>query len=176
VRRTALVGAAIALAGCGTNHTTTTPTTAPPPPTIKLSSPAFADGGAIPARYACPRNVSVPLRWSGVPAGTRELALEMIDIDAPGGPFLHWALAGIQPHATSLGAGDSVHPGAVAARNSFGRIGYGGPCPPPGNAHRYVVTLLALGARSDLRQGFSPGALRSLHALARGRLTGTYRR
>jgi Raf kinase inhibitor-like YbhB/YbcL family protein len=175
VRRTALLGAAIALAGCGANHATTTATTKAPPATIRLSSPAFADGGAIPARYACPRNVSVPLRWSDVPAGTRELALEMIDIDAPGGPFLHWGLAGIQPHTTSLGAGDSVSAGAVA-RNSFGRVGYGGPCPPAGGAHRYVITLIALPARSGLRQGFSLGALQSLRALASGKLTGTYRR
>jgi Raf kinase inhibitor-like YbhB/YbcL family protein len=176
VRRSAALGAALALAGCGSNHATTTASSKATPPTIKLSSPAFSGGGAIPKRFACPRNVSIPLRWSGVPAGTRELALEMIDIDAPGGAFVHWALAGISPAPRALAAGRSVPAGAVAARNSFGRVGYGGPCPPSGEAHRYVITLFALPKRSGLRPGFSPGALQSLNALARGELTGTYRR
>ena len=171
-----LVGAAMALAGCGASHATKTPTTKPPPGRIKLSSPAFADGGTIPKRYACPRNVSPPLRWSGVPAGTRELALEMIDVDAPGGAFVHWAVAGIPPRTTGIAPGGAVPAGAVVGRNDFGKIGYGGPCPPAGNAHRYVLTLLALPARSALRPGFSLGALRSLRALSRGELTGAYRR
>lgn len=172
----ALLGAAVAVAGCGATHATTTAATHTPHPTIKLSSPAFADGAPIPKQFACPRNVSIPLGWSGVPGGTQELALEMIDIDAPGGAFVHWALAGISPGTRALAAGDSVPGGAVAGRDSFGRVGYGGPCPPAGSPHRYVITLLALPARSNLRPGFSPGALKSLHALASGELTGTYRR
>lgn len=176
MRRTALLGAAMALAGCGASHTTTTAAGKAPSRTIRLSSTAFADGGTIPKRFACPRNVSIPLRWSGVPAGTQELALKMIDIDAPGGAFVHWALAGIPPGTRALTAGASLPTGAVAARNSFGRVGYGGPCPPPGEVHRYVITFLALPARSALRPGFSPGALKSLRALASGKLTGTYRR
>jgi Raf kinase inhibitor-like YbhB/YbcL family protein len=175
VRRIALLGATLALAGCGANHASTTATRKSPAPTIRLSSPAFADGGTIPKQFSCPRNLSIPLRWSGVPAGTRELALTMIDVDAPGGAFVHWALAGISPGTSALAAGDSVPAGAVAARNSFGHVGYGGPCPPPGEAHRYVITLLGLSERSALRPGFSPGALKSFHALASGELTGTYR-
>jgi Raf kinase inhibitor-like YbhB/YbcL family protein len=100
----------------------------------------------------------------------------MIDIDAPGGTFLHWGLAGIPPRTTSIAAGAAVPTGAVAARNDFAKVGYGGPCPPAGSPHRYVITLLALPARSGLRPGFSLGALRSLRALARGELMGTYRR
>jgi Raf kinase inhibitor-like YbhB/YbcL family protein len=144
--------------------------------TIKLSSPAFASGAAIPKRYACPHNLSLPLRWSGVPAGTRELALEMIDVNAPGGAFVHWALAGISPSAHAIATGDAVPLRAVAARNSFGHVGYGGPCPPPGKPHRYVITLLALRTRSGLRPGFSIGALSPSRATARGELTGLYGR
>jgi Raf kinase inhibitor-like YbhB/YbcL family protein len=176
VRRTVLLGAAVALAGCGANHAAPSAATKAPPPTIKLASPAFADGGTIPKRYACPRNLSIPLRWSRVPAGTHELALKMIDIDAPGGAFVHWALAGISPGTSAVAAGDPIPPGAVAARNSFGGVGYGGPCPPAGHPHRYVITLLALPARSGLRPGFSLGALQSSRALASGELMGTYRR
>ena len=176
MRRAALLGAAIAVAGCGSKHAATTATTPAPPATIKLSSPAFTGGGAIPKRYACPRNVSLPLRWSGVPADTRELALEMIDVDAPGGSFLHWALAGVPSQTTSIAAGDPVPAGAVAARNDFGNVGYGGPCPPAGKPHRYVIRLLALAARSGLKPGFSLGALQSLRVLASGELTGIYRR
>ena len=175
MRRVALLGAALAVAGCGAKHATTTTATTPAT-TIKLSSLAFAAGGTIPKAYACPRNISPPLRWTGVPAGSRELALEMVDIDAPGGPFVHWALATISPASTSLAAGEAIPAGAVAARNDFGNVGYGGPCPPPGKAHRYVITLLALRAPSGLRPGFSAGALPSSRAIARGELTGTYRR
>lgn len=177
MRRLALAGAALALAGCGGSHASSTNTTTPgPPSTIKLSSPALGPGATIPRRYACPRNVSLPLRWTGVPSGTRELALEMIDVDAPGGGFLHWALAGLAPQTMSIAAGDAVPAGAVAAHNDFGNVGYGGPCPPAGKPHRYLITLLALPARSGLRPGFSLDALRSLRVLARGELTGLYRR
>lgn len=176
MRGAALLGVAVALAGCGATHARTTGTTAAPRATIELSSPAFTAGGTIPKAYTCPRNVSPPLRWSGVPAGTRELALEMVDIDAPGGAFVHWALAGIAPGSSGIAAGDAVPPGAVAGRNSFGRIGYGAPCPPAGKPHRYVITLLALSRRSGLKPGFSAGDLGSSRALAHGALTGTYGR
>ena len=176
MRRTALLGAVLAVAGCGAKQATTTAATPAAPATIKVSSPAFAAGGTIPKQYACPSNVSLPLRWSGLPAGTGELALEMIDIDAPGGGFVHWALAGISPSTRGIAAGDPIPGGAVAGRNSFGHVGYSGPCPPPGQAHRYVITLFALPSPSALRPGFSPGALKSSRAMARGELTGIYRR
>jgi Raf kinase inhibitor-like YbhB/YbcL family protein len=175
----ALLGAALALAGCGGSNarTATTPITARTAPvTIKLSSPAFRAGGTIPTRYACPGNTSPPLRWSGIPAGTRELALEMIDIDAPGGPFVHWALARIAPTSVGLRAGESAPPGALVGRNSAGAIGYYGPCPPPGKAHRYVITLLALKEASGLKPAFAAGALPTSRALAIAQLTGTYAR
>jgi Raf kinase inhibitor-like YbhB/YbcL family protein len=173
VKRLARVATALALAGCGATHATTTTNA---PAAITLSSPAFAAGGTIPKQFACPRNTSPPLRWTGVPAGTRELTLRMIDVDAPGGQFVHWMLAGISPTTRSIAPGDAIPAGAVAGRNDFGNVGYGGPCPPPGNTHRYVITLAALRAPSGLQPGFSLGALRSLRVFAAGELTGSYRR
>jgi Raf kinase inhibitor-like YbhB/YbcL family protein len=148
------------------------------PASIKLSSAAFVAGGSIPALYTCGgRDISPPLRWSAAPSGARELGLELIDLDAPGGPFVHWALARIPSRVTSLAAGESVPPGAVARRNSFGKIGYGGPCPPPGaRPHRYVFTLLALRSPSGLSQGFGTDALPASRALALGEVEATYGR
>ena len=148
------------------------------PASITLSSPAFAAGSTIPSLYTCSgRDISPPLRWSGVPAGTRELALELIDPDAPGGPFLHWALARIPPTVRTLAAGESTPPGSVAGTNSFGRIGYGGPCPPPGaKAHRYVFVLLALRSPAEVSRGFGAGAVPVSRATALGELQATFGR
>lgn len=144
---------------------------------IKLSSPAFSAGSKIPALYTCNgRDVSPPLRWSGVPAGTRELAVELIDRDAPGGAFIHWALAGIAPSISALRTGEAVPPGAIPGRNGFGKDGYGGPCPPSGPAHRYLFVLIALGSRSGLTPGFSVASLPVSGALALGELGATYAR
>ena len=95
----------------------------------------------------------------------------MRDPDAPGGPFIHWAVAGIPPTSTRLPARK-----VVLGRNSFGANAYGGPCPPNGSpAHHYVLTLSALASPSDLRTGFSPDQLRA-RALAIATLIGTYAR
>jgi Raf kinase inhibitor-like YbhB/YbcL family protein len=148
------------------------------PTSIKLSSSAFTSRGTIPTQFTCSgRDISPPLRWSGVPGGARELALELIDLDAPGGPFVHWSLARISPSVTSLSAGEATPPGAVAGRNSFGKIGYGGPCPPSGaEPHRYVFVLLALRSPSGLSLGFGAGALPASLALAVGELQAFFSR
>ncbi len=141
-----------------------------------LSSPAFAAGAPIPAAYTCDSiGVSPPLQISGVPPGTRELVLVMRDPDAPGGNFVHWALAGISPSTTSLPSGGV--PGLVApGRNSFGTLGYRGPCPPRGGAaHHYVLTLSALTSASGLRTGFQADQLSS-PAVGIATLIGTYAR
>lgn len=190
-----IAGSLLLLAGCGGGGSSTTSGASSPQPgpartvttpirvgsapaSIRLSSPAFAAGGTIPAVYTCSgRGISPPLRWSGVPAGTREQALELIDPDAPGGPFLHWALARIPPTVRTLAAGESVPPGAVAGTNSFGKVGYGGPCPPPGaSPHRYVFVLLALRSPSSLTPGFGAGAVPVSRALAIGQLQATFGR
>jgi Raf kinase inhibitor-like YbhB/YbcL family protein len=107
-----------------------------------LASPAFHAGGTIPRQYTCDgRDVSPPLRWAASPSGTRSFSLTVTDLDAHG--FVHWRLRGIPAKTHGLAAGSHV---GVAAVNSFGHRGYGGPCPPKGKgAHRYLFTLRALG-------------------------------
>jgi Raf kinase inhibitor-like YbhB/YbcL family protein len=166
VRRAALVaGVGLLLAACGGSSAprprpetvTVTPTT----PKIRITSPAFASGGPIPRQYTCDgRDVSLPLRWSDVPAKATELLLTMVDPDAPGGLFIHWAMRfPATVHALATG---QVPAGARVSRNGFGKTGYGGPCPPRGApAHHYVINMTAVAGRS---------------IVATGTLTGTYAR
>lgn len=139
---------------------------------IRLSSPAFRAGGTIPPAYTCEgADTPLPLRWSGVPKQAHELVLVMRDPDAPGGNFVHWAVAGIPPAATGLPAS-----GTIEGRNGYGTVGYRGPCPPRGaRPHSYVITLSALAGLSGLRTGFSADQLRTA-ALGLGILIGTYGR
>ena len=146
------------------------------PRRIRLSSPAFPNGGTIPSRYTCAgADVSPPLHWSGVPAAAKELALVMIDPNAPGGPFIHWLAAGIPPTDRGLAA-HLGRVGAVPGRNDFGKLYYRGPCPRPGHPHHYVIELLALRAPSGLTPGFRIAALMRLRPLAAGVLVGLFGR
>ncbi|HXF69207.1 MAG TPA: YbhB/YbcL family Raf kinase inhibitor-like protein [Thermoflexus sp.] len=153
-------------------------------PDLRLRSPAFAEGEIIPREYTCDgADRSPPLRWDPPPPGTRSLVLIMDDPDAPGGRFIHWVLYEIPPQRTELPEGLPVEPNipgiGLQGYNDFGRIGYGGPCPPAGPAHRYRFTLYAL----QIILGFPPEARPSEveamlpgHILAIGRLTGRYGR
>ncbi len=176
----AVLAGAAALAGCGSTAQRSVSSSATPPvrlvASLRLRSPGFTPRGAIPREYTCGgRDVSPPLRFSGVPTGTRELVLVMRDPDAPGGDFVHWAVAGIPPSAGGFGVG-SVPAGSVQGRNSFGTIGYRGPCPPSGaRPHEYVLTLSALRGRSELGRGFTADQLRTA-AVALATLVGTYAR
>jgi Raf kinase inhibitor-like YbhB/YbcL family protein len=146
------------------------------PLTMHVSSTAFAGGSRIPAKYTCAgKDISPPLRWSHPPVSAKELALLMIDLNAPGGPFTHWALGDIGAATRELAAGQ-VPSGAVAGRNSFGKIGYGGPCPPAGSVHHYVIELLALARPLGVSRGFASGALARQRPIAVGVLQGTYSR
>lgn len=171
---------AIAATGCGggsSHAATTTPfKTNVAPAKMTVSSSAFGSGQAIPREYTCSgRGISPPLQWSGAPDRTRELVLLMRDIDAPGGNFVHWAVAGITPGTDSVTAGHVPH-GGVQGVNSAGRVGYTPPCPPHGNQpHRYVITILALSRRTGLKREFESSRLPGT-SLARGTLVGTYAR
>lgn len=116
---------------------------------LLMTSPALPPGGEIQKQYTCDgSDISPPLIWSNVPKGTQSFALIVEDPDAPGGTFRHWAAYNIPATTTGLPAG--FRAGAPApfaqAQNDFGKIGYSGPCPPPGSRHRYVFTLMALSA------------------------------
>ncbi|MFS2293999.1 MAG: YbhB/YbcL family Raf kinase inhibitor-like protein [Actinomadura sp.] len=128
---------------------------------MTLSSPVFAAEEFIPVTHAhASGDLSPQLRWSGVPSACRELALTCVDPDAPGGAFVHWMLAGIEPERDVLAAGEE-HPWIARGRNDFGRNGYAGPHPPPGDPpHHYVFTLHALREPSGLTSGFSADDMR----------------
>jgi len=124
-----------------------------------LTSTAFRDGAAIPVKHTCDGlDVSPPLAWSGAPAGTRSFALIADDPDAPAGSWVHWvvynlpaAVAELPENVAKVEALDLG--GARQGRNDFRRPGYGGPCPPPGPAHRYFFTLYALDTPLTLKAG-----------------------
>jgi Raf kinase inhibitor-like YbhB/YbcL family protein len=156
--------------------------------TIRLESPSFPEGGTIPRVHTCDgKDTSPPLAWSGVPEGTRSLALIVDDPDAPGGTFNHWVLFDLPRVTRELKEGIPprgevpLTPGGGTARqgtNDFERFGYGGPCPPRGS-HRYIFVLYALDVRPNLKPGASRNdLLRAMtgHILEEGRLMGRYSR
>ena len=152
---------------------------------LVLTSSAFVHDGAIPATYTCQgKDISVPLAWSGVPAGTRSLALIVDDPDAPdpAAPkmtWVHWVLYNIPPGAAGLEEAvksGGLPQGSLEGRNDWGRTGYGGPCPPVGR-HRYFFKLYALDVvlpdlgtpdKARLEQAMKG------HVLAKHELVGTY--
>jgi Raf kinase inhibitor-like YbhB/YbcL family protein len=150
---------------------------------IDLSSSAFGDREAIPMVYGCDgEEVSPPLTWDRVPGGAAELLLFVHDPDAPGGDFVHWIVAGIDPATAGFDEG-AVAPGVVEGSNGFGRTGWAGPCPPPGDQpHHYVFTLYVLGEPSKLAQGATADEVYDVvdgpdaRVLAQGELVGTYQR
>jgi len=149
-----------------------------------LSSPAFKPGGEIPKEYTCEgKDVSPELTWSGAPAGTRSWALIMDDPDAPAGTWVHWVLYDLPGTTTRLPKGvpphDTVLDGATQGLNDFRKVGYGGPCPPPGKPHRYFFKLYALDAPLKLAaRARKADVLRAMegHVLGQAELMGTYRR
>lgn len=112
---------------------------------LRLSSPAFEDEGRIPERFSLDGgNISPPLSWSGVPEGTAELVLMCEDSDVDSTPFLHWLVTGIDPASDGVEEG-GVPPGGREWPNGFGKAGWGGPHPPPGDEpHRYYFRLYAM--------------------------------
>ncbi|MBF2080491.1 MAG: YbhB/YbcL family Raf kinase inhibitor-like protein [Synechococcales cyanobacterium T60_A2020_003] len=152
--------------------------------TITLTSPAFKDGQAIPSTFTCDgADLSPPLSWKSVPEDTQSLVLIVDDPDAPKGTWVHWVLFDVPGSTTELPEGipskATVLSGAKQGKNDFKRIGYGGPCPPPGKAHRYYFKLYALDKILNLEAGATKADLEALmkgHILAQGQLMGLYMR
>jgi Raf kinase inhibitor-like YbhB/YbcL family protein len=150
---------------------------------IRLTSAAFTEGGMIPRQYTCDgKNVSPPLAWSGLPATAKTLVLISDDPDAPVGTWVHWVLFNLPASAKDLP--EHVPPlktlpnAAKQGTNDFGRIGYGGPCP-PGGPHRYFFKLDALDTELKLEAGVTKAqVLKAMegHVLAEGQLMGRYKR
>jgi hypothetical protein len=139
-----------------------------------LSIPALGPNHAIPKRYTCDGAQTSPaLRWKAPPRGTRAFAVYLLDRDA--GPYTHWTLWDLPPTSRGVAAGTKW---AKQGRNSFGDLGYAGPCPPSGR-HRYVFTVYALKQKLGLRRGASVSEfLRVLprRVLGTATVTGTYSR
>jgi len=111
--------------------------------TMQIISSAFEHNQSIPSKYTCDgENVNPPLAISGVPEGTQSLALIMDDPDAPAGTWIHWTVWNIVPQTVEIAENNFPH-GVVQGMTSFGKQGYGGPCPPSGT-HRYFFKLYAL--------------------------------
>jgi Raf kinase inhibitor-like YbhB/YbcL family protein len=144
--------------------------------TMTLHSPAFEDGGPIPDKHTCDgEDISPPLAWDHVPEGTQSFALLVTDPEAR--DFVHWVLTDIPGDVRELpeGQGDAI---GVPGQNSFGPVGWSGPCPPSGE-HRYVFTLYALPEELGLGGGAGASELRGAartNALATVQLTGVYSR
>lgn len=155
---------------------------------FELTSPAFKASAPIPKKFTCDgSDVSPRLAWTGAPAGTEALALIMEDPDAPAGAWIHWVLydvpakngglpEGVPAAETLDGGGKQGWSWGVA---QFERVGYGGPCPPPGPAHHYVFTAYALSNPT----GLPPRATKSQllkaikgQVLAQAELVGLYGR
>ncbi|RII30394.1 MAG: YbhB/YbcL family Raf kinase inhibitor-like protein [Geobacter sp.] len=145
---------------------------------LNITSPAFAAGGAIPARYTCDgEGISPQLAIGTIPSGTKSLALIMDDPDAPMGTWVHWVVWNL-PAQTREIQENSLPAGASQGKNSWSRNSYGGPCPPSGT-HRYFFKLYALDRVLNLGASADKSNLERAmegHTLARGELMGTYRR
>lgn len=144
---------------------------------MRLTSPVFEHKGMIPAVHTCDgRNVSPELNIDDVPQGAASLSLVVDDPDAPGGTFDHWIVWNIPPDTRSIPK-DS-EPVGVQGRTGFGKLGYGGPCPPSG-VHRYFFKVYAVDCEIDLPEGASKleleGAMEG-HVVDQAELMGKYRR
>ena len=151
---------------------------------IKITSTAFKNGNIIPAKYTCEgENVSPELKWTTKVKGIKTFVLIVDDPDAPNGDFVHWVVYNIpddvnelhEEVTTTRNVPDEVSQGT----NSFGRIGYRGPCPPAGNPHRYFFRLYALDSALHLESGAEKHQVQKAmkgHILAEGELMGKYKR
>jgi len=151
---------------------------------FKLRSPAIAPSGHIPAKYTCDgSDLSPPLRWTDPPLNTQSFALIVDDHDASGGATVHWLLYGVAGSLRELPEGvptrDTVENIGTQGTNGFGKVGYGGPCPPPGPSHHYFFRLYALDAPVELPPRTAKvDVLRTIHGhvLGRAELMGRYSR
>ncbi len=145
---------------------------------FELYSKSFENGGYIPPKFSClGENISPELYWENPPKDTKSFVLIVEDLDAPGGVFYHWSVYDIPSNIHELKEGTKEYRQGL---NDFGKIGYGGPCPPPGKPHRYYFDLYALNIPSlGLQQGASIKAIQEKirsHILGSAFLFGLFKR
>jgi Raf kinase inhibitor-like YbhB/YbcL family protein len=151
---------------------------------FQLATTAFSAGGAIPKKFTCDGpDVSPKLTWKEPPAGTQSFAVIMDDPDAPRDTWVHWVAYDLPGNTRELAEGvakqEHLSNGSQQGRNDFGKIGYGGPCPPPGKPHRYFFKLYALDAKLNLKVGATKADVERAmqgHILAQAELMGRYAR
>ena len=151
---------------------------------FQVSTTSFPAGGVIPRKYTCDaQDISPELSWSGVPPRTKSFALIADDPDAPAGTWTHWLVWNIPASQHELmEAASRTHASTEQARqgqNDFHKVGYNGPCPPPGKPHRYYFKLFALDTDLDVKPGASREQLESAmkpHVLAQSEVMGRYGR
>jgi Raf kinase inhibitor-like YbhB/YbcL family protein len=163
---------------CSGPAATPTATTAPQNSKMELTSSAFNQGSAIPAKYSCQgEQVSFALDWSAPPAGTQSLALIMSDPDAPVGTFIHWVVYNLPASTRSLseGASGNLPSGTIEGQTSAGSKAYVGPCPPSGQ-HRYYLRIYALDSQVSGDALDESGLQKAMsgHILAQGELMGVF--
>lgn len=178
----------LALPGCGTGPKAL----APEPPAkqtpnqkseITLVSAAFKEGQPIPRQYACDGvNVSPPLEWGSAPKNAKTIAIIADDPDAPAGTWVHWVLYNLPAENIGLvenvPATETLNAGGFQGKNDFGKIGYGGPCPPSGT-HHYFFKVFAVDDELPLKAGATRAELEKAlegHVISKGQLMGTYKR
>ena len=150
---------------------------------LQLTTTAFSPGQPIPSRHAYDHDdLSPALQWSGIPAAAKSLALICDDPDAPRGTWVHWVLYDLPATTAGLSEGvpksSELANGAKQGINDYKKIGYGGPCPPPGKPHRYFFKLYALDTKLDLKPGLAKKEVlqaMKAHIIAEGELMGTYK-
>ncbi len=149
-----------------------------------VSTTSFTAQGTIPKKFTCDGgDISPALVWSGAPRNTKAFALIVDDPDAPAGTWNHWLLWNIPQSAQQLNEGVPKDPdlvdGTRQGRNDFRKVGYNGPCPPPGKPHRYYFRLFALDGNLPLQSGATrkelEGAMKA-HVVAETELMGRYGR
>ena len=151
--------------------------------TLNLSSDSLKDG-MLPKEFTCDGDDKSPaLAWTHPPEGAKSLALTLIDPDAPGGTFTHWVLFNLPANINGLPEGvpkqGQLAHGGRQGKSDFGKVGYGGPCPPAGAAHRYVFTLYALDTELDVPAGAPRDHVEAAmtgHVVAKSELVGRYAR
>jgi len=151
---------------------------------FEIFTTAFPREQSIPEKFTCKGpDVSPALRWTGAPSGTQSYALVMDDPDAPAGVWVHWVVWNIPPSVTefmeNVPKDAELKDGTRQGKNSFGKTGYNGPCPPPGQTHRYYFRVYALNAMLDLKPGATAAALElavKKHLLDRTEIMGKFSR
>ncbi len=153
------------------------------PMKIKLHSNSFSENGYIPSKFTCDgKDISPQLSWSNIPEGTKSIAIICDDPDAPMGTWVHWVIYNIPPDKRSLQENfpkvSEIEDGTHQGINDFRKIGYNGPCPPPGKAHRYFFKIYALDIKINENNLTMVKLLAKIegHILGYGELIGLYKR